>query len=152
MAEKAKPERTLTLEFQLEGLDFLRAGEASSEVKKRLKKLGFAPEVVRRAAIAAYEAEMNVIIHAQRGVMRIEISPLKVVIVVEDEGPGISDIELAMQEGYSTAPDQIREMGFGAGRGLPNIRRCADELDIQSRVGEGTCLKIVIYTDQGNKG
>ena len=148
MNEQTGIEQTISLEFSLESLDFIRAGEASSELKQRLKKLGFKPELVRRAAIAAYEAEMNVIIHAQKGVMRVEITPARLLILVEDEGPGISDIEQAMQEGFSTASDAIRELGFGAGMGLPNIKRCADDLAIQSTPGQGTRLQITINNEQ----
>lgn len=147
MDKQTGVEQTISLEFSLESLDFVRAGEASSEIKQRLKKLGFKPELVRRAAIAAYEAEMNVIIHAQKGIMQVEITPSRLVILVEDEGPGIADIELAMQEGFSTAPDAIRELGFGAGMGLPNIKRCVDEMDIQSIPGQGTRLQVTIYNN-----
>jgi anti-sigma regulatory factor (Ser/Thr protein kinase) len=147
--EQTGAEQTISLEFTLESLDFVRAGEASGKVKQYLKKLGFKPELVRRAAIAAYEAEMNVIIHAVRGTMRVEISPNCIVILVEDEGPGISDIEQAMKEGFSTAPEAIRELGFGAGMGLPNIKRCADEMDLRSVPGQGTRLEFVITNEQG---
>jgi len=100
---------------------------------------------VRRVTVAAFEAEMNIVIHAHRGQLRISISPEKIVVVAEDEGPGIPNIELAMQEGYSTAPPRIREMGFGAGMGLPNIKRCADVLEIRSEVGRGTYLRAEFY-------
>jgi len=144
-------EQILSMEFPFESLDFMRAGEASGELKQRLKKLGFKPELVRRAAIAAYEAEMNVIIHAQKGTMKVEITPTRLLIIVEDEGPGISDIEQAMKEGFSTASEAIRELGFGAGMGLSNIKRCADELDIQSTPGHGTKLQIIINNEQGGR-
>lgn len=144
-----KAEQAIMLEFTLQGQDFIRAGEASSEIKQRLKKLGFKPDMVRRAAIVAYESEMNVIIHARKGTLRVEITPRKILIQALDEGPGIADIEQAMQEGFSTAPDMIRELGFGAGMGLPNIKRFADEFKIQSRVGEGTLLEIIIHADKG---
>ncbi len=140
-------EQAIILEFSLQGQDFIRAGEASTEIKQRLKKLGFRPDVVRRVAIVAYEAEMNVIIHARKGSLRIEITPRRILIRTLDEGPGITDIEQAMQEGYSTASDMIRELGFGAGMGLPNIRRFADEFKLQSRVGEGTLLEATIHAD-----
>lgn len=149
MNEQTGAEQTISLEFTLESLDFVRAGEASGKVKQYLKKLGFKPELVRRTAIAAYEAEMNVIIHAVRGTMRVEISPDRIVILVEDEGPGISDIEQAMKEGFSTASEAIRELGFGAGMGLPNIKRCADEMDLRSVPGQGTRLEFVITNEQG---
>ncbi len=141
-------EQAMSLEFSLESLNFIRAGEASSELKQRLNKLGFRPELVRRAAIAAYEAEMNVIIHAEKGTMKVEITPARLLVLVEDEGPGISNIEQAMQEGFSTASEAIRELGFGAGMGLPNIKRCADDLEIQSTPGRGTRLKITINNEQ----
>ena len=128
----------IVVEFSLIGSDFEKAGEASSKIKRVLQQIGVRPDITRRIAISAYEAEMNVIIHAYRGVIRASIQSDSTTISVEDEGPGIPDINLAMKEGYSTAPDQIREMGFGAGMGLPNIARCADELSIQSKVGEGT--------------
>jgi len=151
VSEYPGDEQIMSLEFPLESLDFMRAGEASSELKQRLKKLGFKPELVRRAAIAAYEAEMNVIIHAQKGTMKVEITPARLLIVVEDEGPGISDIKQAMQEGFSTASEAIRELGFGAGMGLPNIKRCADDLEIHSTPGGGTRLKITINNEQSDR-
>lgn len=146
--DRPKEQHILSMEYPLESLDFMRAGEASGDLKQRLKKLGFKPELVRRAAIAAYEAEMNVIIHARKGTMKAEITPARLLIIVEDEGPGISDIEQAMKEGYSTASDAIRELGFGAGMGLSNIKRCADHLDVQSTPGHGTKLQIVINNEQ----
>lgn len=142
-------EQMISLEFELESHDFVRAGEASSEIRRRLKKLGFASDVVRRAAIAAYEAEMNVIIHAQWGWLRVEITPRRILIIAQDVGPGIDNINQAMQEGFTTAPDMIRELGFGAGMGLPNIRRFADEFNISSCIGEGTSLEIIIYAGKG---
>lgn len=126
-------------------MDFVTAGEASSNIKHTLQLIGFPPAVVRRVAIAAYETEMNIVIHAHEGVMKTSIKPHKIEIIAEDTGPGIPDIRLAMQEGYSTAPDHIREMGFGAGMGLPNIRNCADEFTLDSVYGVGTTLRVVIY-------
>jgi anti-sigma regulatory factor (Ser/Thr protein kinase) len=130
--------------FQLMGGDFTNAGAASSELKATLTKLGVLPNIVRRVAIAAFEAEMNVIIHAVAGTMHYTITPTLVKVVVTDMGPGIEDISLAMQEGYSTAPDWVREMGWGAGMGLPNIKKNADMFKIDSVVGEGTTLEITI--------
>lgn len=130
--------------FQLIGGDFTNAGAASSELKITLARLGVPQDIVRRAAIAAFEAEMNVIIHAVAGTMHYVINSDELKITLTDMGPGIEDIELAMQEGYSTAPDWVREMGWGAGMGLPNIKRNADKLKIDSVVGEGTTLEIVI--------
>ncbi len=135
--------------FQLMGGDFTNAGTASSELKATLGKLGISQEIIRRITIAAFEAEMNVIIHAVAGTMYYAITDKEVKVTVTDMGPGIEDIELAMQEGYSTAPDWVREMGWGAGMGLPNIRKNADEFKIDSVVGEGTTLEITIYVNWG---
>ncbi|HEX3031387.1 MAG TPA: ATP-binding protein [Bacillota bacterium] len=133
------------LEYFIEGLDFLSNGEASSNIKHILQLVGYPPAVIRRAAIAAYEAEMNIAIHASQGKLMAVIRPESIEIIAEDSGPGIPDIELAMQVGWSTAPAHIREMGFGAGMGLPNIKRCADEFDIESSVGQGTRLRVLIF-------
>jgi anti-sigma regulatory factor (Ser/Thr protein kinase) len=139
-----KPETGIVIEFPLIGSDFEKAGEASSKIKRVLQQIGIRPEIIRRIAISAYEAELNVIIHAFRGVIRANIQPESTTVSVEDEGPGIPNIELAMKEGYSTAPDHIREMGFGAGMGLPNMARCADEFSIESKVGDGTRIVMTI--------
>jgi len=130
--------------FTVEGGDFESAGKTSIEIKKVLKKLAITNETLRRAAIAVYEAELNIISYAKKGAIDLAVSDDKILISVADQGPGIEDIELAMQEGYSTATDQIREMGFGAGMGLHNIKSCADTLDISSEVNKGTHLSIVI--------
>lgn len=130
--------------FQLVGGDFTNAGAASSELKATLSRLGVSQDVITRITIAAFEAEMNVIIHAVAGTMYYEISEKEVRVTVTDMGPGIEDIELAMKEGYSTAPDWVREMGWGAGMGLPNIKKNADIFKIDSVVGEGTTLEITI--------
>ena len=130
--------------FEIHGRDFVNAGEASTTVKAILRELGIHPAVIRRAAIAAYEAEMNVVLYARKGTLDLRVTPDKIGITVEDEGDGIPDIGLAMQEGYSTASDEIREMGFGAGMGLPNIKKNADELNIQSMVGKGTKIEITV--------
>lgn len=132
------------LSFSIRGLDFAAGGEAATRIKTALQHLGLAPELVRRAAIAAYEMEMNIIIHAHRGTLTARLRHDQIELEAVDQGPGISDIELAMQEGYSTAPDYIREMGFGAGMGLPNIKRCSDVLTIESKVGEGTRVLAVL--------
>ena len=134
----------LTYSFNVDGNDFSSAGEASVQVKKILRSIGFDAEVIRRVSIAMYEAEINVVIHAGGGVAELFVHPDKIVLVLTDKGPGIADINLAMSEGYSTAPDNIRSLGFGAGMGLPNIKRYSDELDIKSKVGEGTTLTITI--------
>lgn len=138
--------------FQLLEGDFTNAGAASSEMKRVLLELGVDEDIVRRAAIAAFEAEMNVIIHGVAGSFHYRITDDCIHITVTDMGPGIPDIELAMQEGYSTAPDWVREMGWGAGMGLPNIKKNADEFHIDTVVGEGTTVEIKIYLkDRGEK-
>jgi serine/threonine-protein kinase RsbT len=134
----------ITLKFALTGLDFETAGEASSKIKLVLQQIGVRSDLIRRIAICSYEAEMNVIIHALRGSIAAQIFPERSEITVADEGPGIPNVELAMREGYSTAPDHIREMGFGAGMGLPNMVRCADEFDIKSSYGVGTTIHMMI--------
>jgi len=136
----------LALTFNIVGKDFDLAGSASTTMKKNLKRLGIQPDIIRRASISAYEAEMNVIIFTDGGTMKFSISNEKIIILVEDKGPGIENIELAMQEGYSTADQHVRELGFGAGMGLPNIKKCADTLNIQSTPGVGTTVKIEIIT------
>lgn len=135
--------------FHLVGGDFSNAGVASTQLKKIMLSFGFKDEIVRRAAIAAFEAEMNVIIYATAGILRYEIQTDAVKIIVEDMGPGIEDIELAMQEGYSTAPEWVREMGWGAGMGLPNMKKNADVFKIDSVVGEGTTVEMVICASEG---
>jgi len=133
------------LEMPVKSMDFRAAGEGASRIKQTLKRIGFAPEVVRRAAIAAYEAEINIVIHTHGGVLEARFDQDKVEILAKDKGPGIPDISLAMREGFSTAPQQVREMGFGAGMGLPNIKKCVDELVIETELGKGTLIKMVIY-------
>lgn len=132
------------LEFEVEGGDFIRAGEASSQVKKALKQLGVDPAVVKRVVVALYEAEVNVVAHAYRGRIGVDIGGDGIRMVLADEGPGIPDVDLAMTRGYSTASPKVREMGFGAGMGLPNIRDNADSLRIETEVGRGTTLYIGI--------
>ena len=131
-------------EFEIKGGDFLRGGEVSCEVKNLLKEIGLPAASVRRAAIASYEAEMNVIMYARRGRLDLAVTPGRVRIVVEDRGPGIPDIPLAMTEGYSTATPEMQELGFGAGMGLPNIKKNTDRLRITSKVGRGTRLEFTI--------
>ncbi len=135
--------------FHLTGGDFTNAGAASSELKSILTNLGIGPVFVRRAAIATFEAEMNVIIHAVAGVMYYQITDDYIKVILNDMGPGIPDIEQAMQEGYSTAPDWIREMGWGAGMGLPNMKKNSDEFRVDSVVGEGTTVEILIRIKEG---
>ena len=130
--------------YVVDGTDFTRAGEASGKIKKTLKDIGFPPQAVRNTAIAVYEAEINLVIHAGGGEIDVEITPEFVKVVLTDHGPGIENIELAMQEGYSTAPDRIRALGFGAGMGLPNIKKYSDEMDIQTELGVGTVMTLKI--------
>jgi anti-sigma regulatory factor (Ser/Thr protein kinase) len=136
------PPEELESVFLVAGRDFTNAGRISTAIMDTLKRLGVDPEVVRRVAIASYEAEMNVVMYALRGTMWLRVSPRAVTIEVEDEGPGIEDLDLAMQEGYSTATPEMQEMGFGAGMGLPNIKKNADEFEITSEVSKGTRLFI----------
>lgn len=128
--------------YEVSGGDFSRAGRASTSIKDTLKDMGLASSLVRRMAIAAYEAEMNVVMYARRATMTLSVTPASVALDVRDEGPGIPDISLAMEEGYSTATPEMREMGFGAGMGLPNIKRNSDELAVTSEVGRGTQLLV----------
>jgi anti-sigma regulatory factor (Ser/Thr protein kinase) len=146
MTEQKQNENLLEQDFTVEGGDFIHAGEVSSKIKTILKEIGIKQEVIRRTAIATYEAEMNVVCYADRAKFHLAITPDQLKIVIKDEGQGIKDIDLAMQEGYSTASDAIREMGFGAGMGLPNIKRNVDDLRITSVVGEGTRVEMVILT------
>ena len=134
----------LKLHYDVPGDDFTRAGEASGAVKRKLKQLGFPSDLVRRVAIAMYEGEINMVIHAGGGEADVEILPDRVVAVLTDHGPGIPDIEKAMQEGWSTAPDNVRSLGFGAGIGLPNIKKYTDHMDITTEIGVGTVVRMEI--------
>ena len=134
-------------EFALKGGDFTRGGEVSVRIKDLLKEIGLDARAVRRAAISAYEAEMNVIMYAWQGTVKIAVTSLEIKINVDDEGPGIPDIAQAMTEGYSTATPEMRELGFGAGMGLPNIRKNSDVFRIRSKVGRGTHLEMRIRTE-----
>ena len=136
--------KPLQLEYHVPGDDFTRAGEASSKVKNILKRMGFDSDTIRRVAIAMYEGEINLVIHGGGGDAFVEVYPDRVEIALVDHGPGIADVEKAMEEGYSTAPDNVRALGFGAGMGLPNMKKYTDELKIESVVGEGTTLRMRI--------
>ena len=142
----------LTLSFRVAGGDFDRAGAASTTMKRNLKRLGVRPDIVRRAAIAAYEAEMNLVIFTGGGTMDFSITTERIRIEVRDGGPGIEDIEKAMVEGYSTAEPWVRELGFGAGMGLPNMKKCADTLTIDSAPGKGTLVTMEIITGEQRNG
>ncbi len=136
----------IILKYRVDGEDFSMAGEASSAAKKMLKQLGFSPDVIRRVAIAMYEGEINMVIHADGGEAIVEITEKAVKVILADKGPGIKDVNLAMQEGYSTAPEEVRNLGFGAGMGLPNIKKYSDDLKIKTELGVGTTLTILINT------
>ncbi len=136
---------TVKLKYDIPANDFVAAGEASSNVKKKLAQIGIPADKIKKAAIAMYEAEINAVIHANGGTADVEICLDRVIIGIIDNGPGIPDLELAMTEGYSTASDNIREMGFGAGMGLPNMKKYADKLDINTEVGIGTRVTITVY-------
>lgn len=129
--------------FEIAGGDFSKAGSISTKIKEILQEIGIDPTIIRRAAIASYEAEMNVVMYANSGRITLNVTPEKLHLQLKDSGPGIEDIEKAMQEGFSTATDKMREMGFGAGMGLPNIKRNADRFEISSNPGEGTSLDII---------
>ena len=144
-------ENVFSQRFEIVGRDFSRAGSISTKIKEILQELGVDSSVIRRTAIAAYEAEMNVVMYATKGEIILSLTPSAIHIQIKDEGQGIEDIELAMQEGYSTATDEMREMGFGAGMGLPNIKKNSDKLEISSTPGIGTTLDIILYLNQIGK-
>ena len=135
----------LIFRYDVDGDDFTSAGQASVLVKKNLRQLGISPDIIRRVSIAMYEGEINMVIHAGGGVAEVRVHEDYIEIVLEDSGPGIKDIEQAMQEGFSTAPDEIRSLGFGAGMGLPNMKRHTDEIEIDSKVGVGTRIVMKVY-------
>jgi serine/threonine-protein kinase RsbT len=136
-------------EFEITGGDFSNGGKISTIIKSTLKELGLDHRIIRRVAIACYEAEMNAIMYAYKAVLKLMINESRIKIIVEDRGPGIPDVELAMQEGYSTSTDSMREMGFGAGMGLPNIKKSMDFLEIHTVVGSGTTLEMAIDINNG---
>ena len=135
---------SLTFHFDVDGTDFTSAGQASANVKRSLRQLGLAPDIIRQVSIAMYEGEINMVIHAGGGEADVTVYEDKIEIVLTDHGPGIKDIELAMQEGYSTATDTVRSLGFGAGMGLPNMKRYTDEMYIETEVGKGTTIKMYV--------
>ncbi|WP_099465789.1 ATP-binding protein [Parabacteroides provencensis] len=135
----------MQIRFELEGGNFSKAGYASSNIKKVLKQLSIDPKIIKRVVVALYEAEVNIVAHAWRGTVVADLDADKITLTLEDEGPGIPDIELAMKEGYSTASPAVREMGFGAGMGLPNMKKNVDELIIDSKVGRGTTVRMVTH-------
>ena len=130
--------------FVVDGEDFTSAGQASVQVKKNLRKLGIPPEIIRKISIAMYEGEINMVIHADGGDAEVLVYEDRIVMILTDRGPGIADVEKAMQEGYSTAPDNVRSLGFGAGMGLPNMKRYTDDMKIESVVGEGTTITMTV--------
>lgn len=135
----------MEFKYDIEGGNFTKAGAASSSVKKVLNQLNADPKVIKRVVVALYEAEVNVVAHAYKGTITAFIDTEKITLKVEDEGPGIADIEQAMKEGYSTASPKVREMGFGAGMGLSNMKKNVDVLNIQSEVGKGTCVELITF-------
>ena len=137
-------EDAIVLTYDIPADDFTRAGEASSDVKRKLKQMGVGPDAIRKVAIAMYEGEINMIIHAKGGQITVEITPEQIRMILADVGPGIPDVELAMQAGYSTAPDEVRSLGFGAGMGLPNMKKYTDEMSIDTRIGEGTTITMAV--------
>lgn len=137
----------MKLHYEVNGEDFTRAGETSSKVKKTLSQLGFNPEVIRKVSIAMYEGEINMVIHADGGVIDVEILPEKITVVMKDVGPGIPDVEKAMTAGFSTADHAVRELGFGAGMGLPNMKKYSDNLNIETKIGIGTTVTMVFETN-----
>lgn len=139
-----KTKAVMAYEYEVVKDDFSRAGEASSDIKKKLRQVGIENDVIRRVAIATYEAEINQVIHSFGGIITMLILSDRIELFFVDRGPGIENVDMAMKEGYSTASSKVREMGFGAGMGLPNIKRCSDEFFIESQVGAFTKLKIVI--------
>lgn len=139
-------EENVVFRYDVDGNDFSSAGAASAAVKKNLRQLGFSPDIIRRVAIAMYEGEINMVIHANGGVAEVEVSADKIKMVLSDHGPGIEDVDKAMQEGFSTAKENIRSLGFGAGMGLPNMKKYTDTMEIETVVGEGTTVTMTVYT------
>lgn len=140
--------KPLVKRYEVSADDFTHAGEASSKVKTTLKQLGYNPDAIRRVSIAMYEGEINMVIHANGGYAEAQIYPDRVEILLADQGPGIENVELAMQEGYSTAPDEVRALGFGAGMGLPNIKKYTDDMRIESKLGVGTSVFMTVRVNR----
>ena len=140
MAENEK----VNFHFEIDGDNFTSAGEASVMIKKMLRQMGFSAETIRRVSVAMYEGEINMVIHANGGVADVNVFGDKIEVILADKGPGIPDIKLAMQEGYSTAPDDIRSLGFGAGMGLPNMKKYTDSIEIETEVGVGTTVRMTV--------
>ena len=138
-------EDAIRLNYEISPDDFTRAGEASSDVKKKLKQLGVSPEAIRKVAIAMYEGEINMVIHADGGTITVDITDDNIRIVLADRGPGIADVEKAMEAGFSTAPENVRSLGFGAGMGLPNMKKYSDEMKIDTVLGVGTTVTMNIH-------
>ena len=134
----------LVFHYDVDGEDFTSAGQASVQVKKNLRRLGLNPEIIRRVSIAMYEGEINMVIHAHGGEADVSVNESGIEIVLTDHGPGIPDVSLAMQEGYSTATDSVRSLGFGAGMGLPNMKRYTDEMTVETAVGVGTTIRMLV--------
>ena len=137
----------LSFRFDVDGDDFTSAGQASVQVKKDLRRLGVDTETIRRVSIAMYEGEINMVIHAEGGEAEVIISEDKIEIILRDEGPGIANVELAMKDGFSTAQDNIRALGFGAGMGLPNMKRYSDDMRIETEIGKGTTVYMTVLSD-----
>ena len=136
---------SLNLNYIITNEDFTRAGEASGDVKSKLKMMGVPPEVIRKVSIAMYEGEINMVIHANGGVIDVIITTKDITMILKDKGPGIKDVDLAMQAGYSTASENVRALGFGAGMGLPNMKKYSDEMKIETELGVGTTVTMKVY-------
>ena len=136
--------------FRIKGRDFIRAGEASINIQNLLKSMDFDPRLIRRIAICGYEGEMNMVMHGGGGSLSLEIDADRLILELTDDGPGIEDIDLAMQAGYSTAEDADREMGFGAGMGLPNMKKNADRINIESKRSQGTIVQMIFFLPDGD--
>ncbi|MDD6042352.1 MAG: ATP-binding protein [Eubacteriaceae bacterium] len=138
-------ENSIHLQYTVDGTDFTKAGEASSDVKHKLKKLNVPTDALRRIALAMYEGEINMVAHADGGTIDVDIYEDKLTMVLDDVGPGIQDVDLAIQEGYSTASQEVRSLGFGAGMGLPNMKRSSDEMKIETEINVGTKITMTVY-------